>query len=801
MAIKAKISKVIYQKESNSGSCFYILKLAELDETFTEENGVAPAAIAYSGKTKTAVLLGNFETTLKENQCLKVEVETTTSTNKKNGETQFQLKLIKLLEFSYDEFNKETIIEYLKKSFQGLPNRMAISIIGKFGKDTMDNLGNVKALMSIPGITEEKAKTIATQHLANKEFITVMKAFENIGIDGPVTLSANVIQRYGKENAMNVLVNEPFRLYEDGICDFKMAESIATRRSNASQIILGYDRIEYIRATILNVFEELENSGHCCISDWNLFNIVRQKMKKSLIAYANVLKAKIDVRTNEQFAQDEDEKKFSLVIMCVKNLVETGVLKKELFVVDGNKMNFLYRTEVYEAEVFAAKQIMKLCNPERDVDAVNIDPMDIVRQMEADFGMKYADCQVEAICALFETNFLIVTGGPGTGKTTTLKGVIEAQVRVNPNLKILCAAPTGRASQRMAEATGYDAKTVHRLLEVDPTDGLLNFKHNLSNPLDADLLVIDEFSMVDIVLFGHLMRAITPKTKVVFVGDSNQLPSVGPGSVLRDIIESKKAPCVELEVVFRQDSTSLIAMNANFIKFNQIEKIQQKPDGNFFCLFTPDNEAIKRKTIDLFKTNLNKYKDIYQVQILCPVKKDSYLLGCAALNPILRDIANPRAEKKQEYRNSQGKTIFREGDKIMQKKNNYTKDCYNGDLGIIQKIDNTCKEILVKFQFKEEIVSYDFSELAEIELAYATTIHKSQGSEYKCVICPISPDYNGAGFNSKNLLYTGLTRAKDVFYFTGDKDAIMFGLKNVETTNRCTTLRQRIEHLFVVTNY
>jgi exodeoxyribonuclease V alpha subunit len=421
--------------------------------------------------------------------------------------------------------------------------------------------------------------------------------------------------------------------------------------------------------------------------------------------------------------------------------------------------------------------------------------------MQAELGMHYAECQLDAIKAPLNSHVVIITGGPGTGKTTTLNGAIAFQKMLNPKIKILCAAPTGRAAQRMNEATGMPATTVHRLLEVVPQDGLLAFAHNAQNPLDCDLLVVDEFSMVDIVLFGALMRAIKPTTKVIFVGDSNQLPSVGPGSVLKDMIESKIVPAIELQIVFRQDSSSLIAINADLIKKNDISKIQaNKSDGNFFVIKTKqDNNEIKQRTLTLFKSYLDEYTKkgmvdaVYQVQILCPVKKETYPLSVNALNPELRNIANPpKPDRKKEYRNSKGQCIFREGDKIMQKRNNYEKDAFNGDLGIIQKIDLDAKEIVVKFQFKDDLISYSFSEIGEIELAYATTIHKSQGSEYACTIIPMSPEYNGQGFNSKNLLYTGITRAKKVFYFVGDLKAMMYGLKNTTTTNRCTTLRQRI---------
>lgn len=779
--ISAKVQKIIYENKN-----FQILVISEIDGTFTEENGVDPAAISFRGKTKCTTLTGVFEKPLRAGQCISFTAKSVQYTSK-NG-SGIQLKLEKLLEYSYDEFNKETIISYLKDKIEGITSSQAMAIVGKFGKDTIKYLGDVDELASIPCISTERAKSIAMQHLQNGEFVKILHAFEIVGVDGATILTTRILEKYGDE-AYDIIVSDPYRLYEDGLCDFKVAELIATRRKNRNQIILGYDSMPYVRACILSIFEDLENSGHCCISDWNLFQIVQSRITSSLKSYGKILRnTSLDLRSDEDFAKQETAQKSNVIITALLSLIQDGILVKEKFKTKDAEMNFIYRKEIYDAEKYAAKKILELVHPDESIKVDNAD--EIIANMENDFGFKYQDIQKEAIVAPLDSHCVIITGGPGTGKTTTIKGVIEFQKRINPNAVIFCAAPTGRASQRMAEATGCDAKTVHRLLEVDPTSGLLAFKHNVQNPLECDVLIIDEFSMVDIILFGALMRAIKPTTKVVFVGDKNQLPSVGPGSVLRDMIVSGRVPSIELQVVFRQDSTSLIAVNANLIKENRVNELQYT-GGNFFKFNLKDDDTTLKNTLDLFKNLLNKYQDIYQVQVLVPVKKANYKLGGMALNPILRDIANPKSDRKKEYR-SNTKCIFREGDKVMQLKNNYTKDVFNGDLGIIQTIDNIAKEIVVKFQFKKELVSYEFSELKEIELAYAVTIHKSQGSEYKSVIVPMSIEYRNQMFNSKNLLYTGITRAKDVFYFLGDDEAIMFGLTNTETTNRSTTLCQRI---------
>ena len=797
MQIKAQLKHICYRKENKIGGMFYILELAEIENSFEE---ISPEFIKMQGNKKTIIFKGNFKNPLNEGAGILVDAEI----SQYKGEDQLTLpKNGKCEMFDIETVESNTILTYLCQII-GLKKAEAKKVLEMYGDDTLKKLYDTSNLIAC-GFTTTQATEIMNKHIEKTRENMLMQGLSRIGIDRPVEVAMRLSQTYG-DDVREVVWNTPYRPYEDGVYTFEESIIIATKRSNIDDIFFGYDCPEFLRAVVMHVFEEIENNGHTCIEDFNCFQYV-QKSIVELLKTQMHLYDKPENISNEDFALEMANESQGIVMQTIQELIDEKFITRYKFIDkdDMEQVYFLYRSDVFDAEEFASNMIRGQVHPDDEEIPENVDEM--IDDMQAEMGMHYADCQIDAIKAPLTSHCVIVTGGPGTGKTTTLNGMLKFQRILNPKIKILGAAPTGRAAQRMAEATGMACSTVHRLLEVVPENGELVFRHNQQNPLDCDIVVIDEFSMVDMLLFGSLMRAIKPTTKVIFVGDSNQLPSVGAGSVLRDMIDSKIVPTIELQIVFRQDSSSNIAINADLIKQNRPRELRLDKEGNFHIIRTRDedgDEVIKRKTLDLFKFYLDKYTAdgmedaIYQVQILTPVRKDTYALSSAGLNPTLRDMANPRNSSKKEYRTSKGECIFREGDKIMQKKNNYEKDVYNGDLGLIQSIDNVSKEIVVKFQFKEDMVTYKFADAREIDLAYATTIHKSQGSEYACTIIPISPSYNGAGFNSKNLLYTGITRAKKVFYFIGSERAIMYGLKNTQTTNRCTTLRNRINNEEVV---
>jgi exodeoxyribonuclease V alpha subunit len=395
----------------------------------------------------------------------------------------------------------------------------------------------------------------------------------------------------------------------------------------------------------------------------------------------------------------------------------------------------------------------------------------------------YDTIQKEAIIKASTAKVMILTGGPGTGKTTTTDGIIK--LFKASQMSVLLAAPTGRAAKRMSETTGMEAKTIHRLLEFKPPGG---YKKTEESPLEGDVLIVDEASMIDLLLFYHLLKAIPDTMRVIIVGDIDQLPSVGPGNVLRDLIASTKMPTVKLQRIFRQALGSKIITNAH--KVNKGEPIELKGDknSNFFFIEEENAELMGEKIITLCKKRLPAYyqvNPIRDIQVLTPMQKTP--IGASHLNTLLQAALNPSKESLQR-----GATHYKLYDKVMQMRNNYDKEVYNGDIGIITSVHLEDKSLKVNFDGRE--VSYEILELDELSLAYATTIHKAQGSEYPIVILPISLSHYI--MLQRNLLYTGITRAKKIVVLIGSKKAIHIAIQNSKVETRNTQLSRRIEEAF-----
>lgn len=439
----------------------------------------------------------------------------------------------------------------------------------------------------------------------------------------------------------------------------------------------------------------------------------------------------------------------------------------------------VYLPPFYYAEDGSAKRLSALLS--------NIDSNDysIAAEPEMEYGTKtsgivYDDVQQAAIQKALDSKFMVLTGGPGTGKTTTTQGIIEAfKARKKA---ILLAAPTGRAAKRMTEATGMEAKTFHRLLEYSPMDG---YKRNEENRLEGDVLIVDECSMIDILLFYNLMKAIPEKMRLILVGDIDQLPSVGAGNVLRDIIDSNKIPVVRLTRIFRQAQTSRIVMNAHAINAGNFPNIQNGHETDFFFIKQENPDEIVKLIIGLVRDRLSKRYDYppKEIQVLTPMQRGT--VGAANLNIELQNALNPSGPSL-----ARGGYTYRQGDKVMQIRNNYDKSVFNGDIGYITVVDTNERTLSVTFD--NRLVEYDISELDELVLAYAVTIHKSQGSEFPVVVMPITMKHYV--MLQRNLIYTGITRAKKICVLVGTTKALAYAVHNQTVSKRNTKLTERLNN-------
>ena len=577
------------------------------------------------------------------------------------------------------------------------------------------------------------------------------------------TLAAKIFKQYGQK-IYHVLEENPYQLADDvqGV-GFKTADEIAMR------IGIHTDSDYRIRSGIFYALLQAVAEGHIYLPE------------EVLLRRTGAL-LEVDIQDIQKYLMDLSiEKKI--------------ILKQEE---EGIRV---YPSNYYYMELNTAKMLHDL-NVHADMDEEFVSKR--IRLIEEDAELALDEMQRQAVVEAVRHGILVLTGGPGTGKTTTINAMI--QYFGSQGLDIFLAAPTGRAAKRMTEATGYEAQTIHRLLEVngnpEENDGRSGFARDEENPLEADIIIIDEVSMVDLPLMHALLRAIVPGTRVILVGDGNQLPSVGPGSVLKDILESERFPTVRLTKIFRQATESDIVMNAH--KINRGEPvILDNKSRDFFFLKRQDANAIISVVIALIKKKLPKYveADIYDIQVLTPMRKG--LLGVERLNRILQEYLNPPDKKKVEK--EYGDKLFREGDKVMQIRNNYQLEweiatkfglvvdkgvgIFNGDMGIITNINSYNETLEVEYDEKRR-VTYPFQLLDELELAYAITIHKAQGSEYPAVVIPLLP--GPRQLYHRNLLYTAVTRAKKCVTLVGSDATFYEMIQNANEQNRYTSLGERI---------
>lgn len=618
---------------------------------------------------------------------------------------------------------------------KGIGPKFAKLIVAKFGLETIDVIENQRErLYEVPGIGKKRVEKIGESWEKQKDIKNVMLFLQGYGVS--TAYAAKIYRQYGKESIDKVKDN-PYRLADDiwGI-GFKTADSIAAR--------MGYQKsdLRRCRSGILYTLSQLSNDGHVYAEEEQLIKSARQLLEV------------------------EQEP--------VKQAMERMIEGKDLEL----DHEAIYLPPFYYAECGTSNRLLAL------VEAVEADkkkPTFNLAAISLETGIEYDDVQIAAIRQAVEFKVMILTGGPGTGKTTTTQGIIAALKTAG--MRILLAAPTGRAAKRMNEATGMEAKTIHRLLEYNPKDG---YKRNEENPLDADVLIVDECSMIDILLMNHLMKAISSAMRLVMVGDIDQLPSVGAGNVLRDIIDSKKIPVVRLTRIFRQAQSSRIVMSAHAINNGQFPDTSNGKDSDFFFIKTEDPNQAAESIVHLVKERLAKAYSLSssKIQVLTPMQRG--VVGASNLNLVLQEALNPTSVCL-----NRGGYSYRKGDRVMQIRNNYDKGVFNGDLGYIQEVDMEERTLIASFDGIS--VEYEVSELDELSLAYATTIHKSQGSEYPIVVMPVL--MNHYVMLQRNLIYTGITRARKICVLIGTTKALAYAIRNMSVLKRNTKLKERLNPL------
>lgn len=615
---------------------------------------------------------------------------------------------------------------------KGIGPRFARAIVQRFGTETIDIIETeIERLYEVPNIGRKRVAKIRESWEKQKDIKNVMLFLQGYGVS--TAYAAKIYREYGKESIDKVREN-PYRLADDiwGI-GFKTADGIAAK--------MGYEKEDprRCRSGILYTLGQLSDEGHVYAGEEQLVKTAGQLLEAGETAIRDTL---------------------------------AGMLQAEDLILDKDA---IYLPPFYHAECGTSRRLRDLAESTgRSLFDGLFDPSSLT----AETGIEYDEVQLAAIRQAVTSKVMVLTGGPGTGKTTTTQGIIAALKKAG--LRVLLAAPTGRAAKRMSEATGMEAKTIHRLLEYNPQDG---YKRNDENPLEGDALIVDECSMIDILLMNNLLKAVPVGMRLVFVGDIDQLPSVGAGNVLRDIIDSQRIPVVRLVRIFRQAQKSRIVMNAHTINQGRFPDTSNGRDTDFFFMREDDPERAAETIVRLVKERLPRaYRESPdRIQVLTPMQRG--VVGAANLNLLLQQALNPSGPSL-----GRGGYTYRQGDRVMQLRNNYAKEVFNGDLGYIREVDTEDRMLTVDFDGKK--VEYDVTELDELTLAYATTIHKAQGSEYPIVVMPVLMTH--FVMLQRNLIYTGITRAKKICVLIGAMKALAYAVRNMSVLKRNTSLRERL---------
>lgn len=643
-------------------------------------------------------------------------------------------------------------LEDFFKGFNGIGPKKAKKIVDTFGENSIEQIKKNYLCLIPLGIKESIAKEIQFSLCKNEVLNILFKKLSQFNIS--LNTINKIYNKYG-ESSLDILKYNPYLFKEEFNIPFEFLDRFSLKEG------LPSNHIPRIMSAIRESLYIAANYGHT-------FAFVSEIIKKS---------KKILNKTTDTVSSAD-----ILKVLVYMNKEKEIILKED-------KTVFL--PHFYYAERNIARKILLLNKP---IYKTHIDDFDgLINEVENEVKIHYSDNQKKGIKVGIEEPIVIITGGPGTGKTTTLNGLIHGIKHNNPDVKLCLVAPTGKAAKRMEESTGLKATTVHRILECKPYGDELDYARNEENPLDADVVIADESSMFDVLLFEKLLRAIKEGTKLVIVGDVDQLPSVGPGKVLQDLIDCRVLPVVRLETIFRQTGTSTIILNAKNIN-SGLGLILTNPD--FMLVEVDDTLGDKEVSNLLIKEFLKRKNDgmtLDDMQILSPMKKRDNLVGTIVLNQEVQKLLNPKRDGIKEV--TYAGTTYREGDRVIQTHNNHKKDCFNGDVGVITSIvKNKEVELTVKFDDKD-VVFVGREEITELELAYALTIHKSQGSEYKLVLIPVVESQKI--LLTRSVLYTGVTRAKQTVILFGSKKAINYAINNTKTARRYSRLARFISETLI----
>ncbi|UKK55146.1 ATP-dependent RecD-like DNA helicase [Prevotella sp. E2-28] len=615
---------------------------------------------------------------------------------------------------------------------KGIGPKFAKLIVSHFGLETFEVIDtDIDRLLDVPGIGKGRVAKIKESWEKQKDVKDIMVFLQGHGVSS--TYAAKIYKQYGKDSIEKVQDN-PYCLADDiwGI-GFKTADGIAEK--------LGYEKndLKRCRSGILYTLSKLSEDGHVYSE--------REQLVKS---------------AKELLQADEEH-----IVQALDQMIEA-----EDLILDDEA---IFLPPFYYAEVGVANKIKRLLE---DSSSTLFDGTLNIEEIVKQTSIQYDDIQIAAIGQAVKSKFMVLTGGPGTGKTTTTLGIIAALESLGQS--ILLAAPTGRAAKRMSEATGKEAKTIHRLLEYNPAEG---YGRNDENPLQGGVLIVDESSMIDVILMNSLLKAVPSQMKVILVGDIDQLPSVGAGNVLRDIIDSDVVPVVRLTRIFRQAQSSRIITNAHKINQGVFPDISNGKDADFFFIKQEDPELAAKEIVNIVKNRIPKayHYSTNDIQVLAPMQRS--VVGATNLNIILQEALNPEGDSL-----SRGGFKYRKGDRIMQIRNNYDKEVFNGDIGYVKEVN--LEERTLTAIYEGRPVEYEDSELDELTLAYATTIHKSQGSEYPVVVIPLLMTH--FVMLQRNLIYTGITRAKKICIIVGTTKALAYSVHNMVVLKRNTKLKERL---------
>ncbi|MGD0234324.1 MAG: ATP-dependent RecD-like DNA helicase [Syntrophorhabdales bacterium] len=705
---------------------------------YNEENSYTIAKMRVQGRNDLVTIVGGLPG-ITPGEVLQLRGEW--QTHPRYGE-QFKIT-------SYESIIPATIAgieRYLSSGLiKGIGPVMAQRLVAKFGEETLDVISHdIERLREVEGFADKRIEMIKKAWEEQKEIRQVMVFLQGYGVSP--AYATKIFKQYGRE-AIAVVRENPYRLAEEvfGI-GFLTADKIAEK--------LGISKDSPLRAKagIQHVLHQLSDEGHTFYP-----------FKPLMVECAKILGIE-EATLLDAFEAAAAERK-----IVIEEREESAV---------GDKA--VYLTPLHVAEVGAARILNALLTSPKQLQLM--DREGALKAAQKDLSITLAEQQLKAVMEALDRKVMVITGGPGTGKTTIIRAITH--VYAKSGQKIVLAAPTGRAAKRMFEATGREAKTIHRLLEFSPKIG--KFKRDEQEPLDADLVVIDETSMVDTVLMHNLLKAIPQRATLILVGDVDQLPSVGPGNVIRDIIDSNVVPTIRFNEIFRQARQSAIIVNAHRVNSGQMPDFdgQQEAPTDFYFIEVEEPEKALQRIIALCKEKIPArfgFNSLNDIQVLTPMHKGT--VGASNLNAELQRELNP---SKDEIARA-GRT-FKKGDKVMQIRNNYDKDVYNGDIGRIAAINREEQEVSVNFDGRP--VAYEFSELDELVLAYATSIHKAQGSEYPVVIIPILIQH--FVLLQRNLLYTGITRGKKLVIIIGTKKALAIAIHNNKPRMRYTLLKERL---------